>query len=273
MLQYIYKGEKFISPEVAQVLAGGFDRELFEDYFSELSYDALVNISKDLAGYGFEAYADTVPKVCASIMDQIIQHIAAGEPEDVHKVDYVARESGRRIKDVPITTVEMRGDKIHINGEVITVEVDRVNAQENDENPKYLSAIYEAFESALNRKVDASIIDSLPRRYRETYKESNEGFFLADAIEHRLRETFDDGAEEFKKLKEDEWHGISGTYWRNYENGFERMSAVMDESSRTNLNDSCLMQIRNLINTLARKGICHILVNDGTIPSWVNLDE
>lgn len=273
MLQYIFKGEKPIAEDVAQVLAGGFDRASFEAYFEEFSYDALENMASDLSAYGFEAHADTVPMICASIMDQIIHHIAAGEPEAVYEVDYIARETGKRIKDVPITTVEMRGDKLHINGEVITVDVERINTEDVDENPKYLTAIYEAFESALNRKVDASVIDTLPRRFRETYKESNEGFYLADAIEHRLRETFDDGEEEFMKLKKDEWHGISGTYWKNYENGFERMSAVMDESCRTNLNDSCLMQIRNLINTLARKGICHILVNDGTIPSWVNLDE
>ena len=33
------------------------------------------------------------------------------------------------------------------------------------------------------------------------------------------------------------------------------------------------MNIIGLIANLEKKGICHILVNDGTIKSWVNIDE
>lgn len=273
MLQYIFKGQKTISQDTAQVLAGGFDREQFEDYFSEFSYDALENICNDLEKYGFEAYPDTVAKVCSSIMDQIICHIAAGEPEKVTKVDYIARESGRRVKDVPLATVEFRGNKLHINGESITIDMTLMSEKEVDTKLRYIQAIYEACESAVHRKVDETTIDTLPRKYREIYKESNEAFFLADAIAHRVREHFDDGEEEFRQLKEDEWHGISSTYWDDYENGFDRLIAVLKQAVNTNLNDSCLMKIRNLVNTLVRKGICHILVNDGTIESWVINDE
>ena len=36
------------------------------------------------------------------------------------------------------------------------------------------------------------------------------------------------------------------------------------------LTKSKLMLIKNLIGNLERLGIVHILVNDGTIPSWVD---
>jgi len=31
--------------------------------------------------------------------------------------------------------------------------------------------------------------------------------------------------------------------------------------------------MRNLIGNLEKKGICHILVNDGTIESWVHVND
>ena len=34
-----------------------------------------------------------------------------------------------------------------------------------------------------------------------------------------------------------------------------------------------LSQMRNLIGNLEKKGICHILVNDGTIESWVHVND
>lgn len=269
MLQYIFNGEKHISQDVAQVLAGGVDREQFEGYFDEYSYDALENICSELGKYGFDAAPDNVAKVCSSILDQIICHIAAGESEDVTKIDYVKRESGRRIKDVPLATVELRGDKLYIGGETITLDPLLLDEKETDTSLRYIQAFYEACESALHCKVDESTIHTLSPRYQAIYKDTNDAFFLADAIDHRVRETFDDGAEEFEKLKQDEWNGISVTYWNTYANGFDRLLAVLNQAVCVNLTDSCLIQIRNLINTLARKGICHILVNDGVIESWV----
>ena len=62
------------------------------------------------------------------------------------------------------------------------------------------------------------------------------------------------------------------TYRKRYDSGYDRLIAVLEKITNTRLDLSTLVQIRNLIGNMERKGICHILVNDGTIESWVRKD-
>ena len=59
------------------------------------------------------------------------------------------------------------------------------------------------------------------------------------------------------------------TYRKRYDNGYDRLIAVLEKITNTTVDLSTLNQIRNLIGNMEKKGICHILVNDGTIKSWV----
>ena len=98
-------------------------------------------------------------------------------------------------------------------------------------------------------------------------------YYSAVSIERSVRDIFDDGEDEFIRLKDDAWHGINTTYWKDYSDGYARLNAVLEKITSTTLDSSVLSQMRNLIGNLEKKGICHILVNDGVIESWVNIDE
>ncbi len=98
-------------------------------------------------------------------------------------------------------------------------------------------------------------------------------YYSTVSIERSVRDIFDEGEDEFVKLKDDAWHGINTTYWKDYDDGYARLNAVLEKITSTTLDSSVLSQMRNLIGNLEKKGICHILVNDGVIESWVNIDE
>lgn len=274
MLQYIFNGEKQISSEIAASMRLVMDDETFEEYFEDFSMSALESLSHDLVGYGFEVQPYLVPKACANILIQLIEHIAEEKPEEVTKLDFVARGQGRRLKDIPPTSISFEDDHLHIDGEVITVDMGQFNEEDADTAMRYVQALYEAYASALGREhIGAEDISSLPPRLKHNYKQQNRAFFYADAIQHKMRDLFDDGEEEFTKLMDDELTFIDNTYWKKYNNGFERLVAVLDRAMETDLSASCLANIRNLINNLAKMGICQILVNDGVIESWVIEDE
>ena len=59
----------------------------------------------------------------------------------------------------------------------------------------------------------------------------------------------------------------------DYENGYDRLKAVLEKITNTTLSKSALVNVIGLIGNLEKKGICHILVNDDVINSWVNVDE
>lgn len=56
-------------------------------------------------------------------------------------------------------------------------------------------------------------------------------------------------------------------------NKYDRLKAVLDRITTISLTKSALINVVGLIGNLEKKGICHILVNDEKIKSWVDIDE
>ena len=103
----------------------------------------------------------------------------------------------------------------------------------------------------LNRETfTAGDIPSLHKRYAQNYKEQRMAYYSAVSIERSVRDIFDDGEDEFDRLKGDAWHGINTTYWKDYEDGYTRLNAVLEKITSTNIikfmfahiiRDKCLM--------------------------------
>lgn len=275
MLQLIFNGEHPIGSDKASVLLGVLDRQQFETYFDSFPYDALEGLKQDLFDHGFDVDHANVAKACSSILDQCVRQMAAGIREvKVERLDFEAREQGRSVRNIDPASISFKDGKLYVHGETIMIDMSLMTEQEADETLRYVAALCEAYADALGRDaVSPDEIEQLPKRFRDNYAEQNKAYFLADSIRHRVRETFPaDGADEFENLKADMWAGVSSTYQMSYKDAFERLLHVLEKSTLISLS-SVLVQIRNLINNYARKGICHILVNDGVIPSWVQGDE
>lgn len=277
-LQYIFSvnDDKHLSADKAAQICRVMDPPAFETYFSHLSYDRLVGLSDDINAYGFDTTPDDVVRACSNIMTQLMEHIAAGKPEAVTQIDANARDNGKRsLKDILPSTISFRDGRFDINGEILTVDMDRFPDTDAKESAmRYVEALYEAYASALGKdRIGAEDIAGLPLRFQRNYQLQNRAFFYADSVQHAVRDIFDHGEEEFSKLKEDELIFIDNTYWKKYDNGFERLVAVLDRAVESDLSSSVLANIRNLINNLAKMGICQILVNEGEIKSWVIEDE
>ena len=58
----------------------------------------------------------------------------------------------------------------------------------------------------------------------------------------------------------------------NHETGYVRLQEVLKKITSTELAKSNLINIKGFISNRTRKGVCHILVDDERIKSWVNID-
>lgn len=271
-LQAIYSGKRLnISEEDAGLMLSRVDEAHFADFINSYSYDALVQMSADVSAYGFDAHPDNVAEICANIMAQIINNRAEGKSDDITTLTIKKKENGKRIKDIAPATIERRGDKLHICGEEIVIHQMLVPQNVANIELKYIKALCDAYAQALSRqKIVEADIPSLPEPFPEDFSDQRKAYYSAESIEHSIRDTFDDGEDEFTKLKKDAWNGIRMTYRsRKYADGYERLIAVLEKVTNTTLDLSVLNQIRGLIGNLEKMGICHILVNDGTISSWV----
>ena len=268
-----YSGRLPISQKKAAAITPRIDEAKFADFVSTYSFDALNHMKDKMVEFGFNVDPSEVGQACANILAQIIRRRAEGLSDDVTLLNYQRMEAGKKLKNIAPATIERRGDKLHISGEVITIHQALVPDDVGKHELDYIRALYEAYAQKLNRETfTAGDIPSLPKRYAQNYKEQRMAYYSAVSIERSVRDIFDDGEDEFDRLKEDAWHGINTTYWKDYEDGYTRLNVVLEKITSTTLDSSVLSQMRNLIGNLQKKGICHILVNDGVIESWVNID-
>ena len=273
MLRKIFRGDRTISPENATVIMRHINEADFTDKIYSLEYSQKEVLSDNLQKYGFEASPENVDVLCTDIFLNLLSALSEGN-DHISSDTLKRRDSkGKLITEVPLATAYFENGMLHVGGEMIELP-DQLEYTEDTpiEEQPYIKAICEAFSDALGRPVSPADISSLPKRYREEFDDHCSYYNNAAWLQHSVRDVYDDGENQFQILKEDAYEGIKETYYGSYINGHERLRSVLIKITSTTLSKSTLSHIKNLIGNLEKKGICHILVNDGKIVSWVDID-
>lgn len=186
-----YSGRLPISQKKAAAITPRIDEAKFADFVSTYSFDALNHMKNKMAEFGFDVNPSEVGQACANILAQIIRRRAEGLSDDVTILNYQRMESGKKLKNIAPATIERRGDKLHISGEVITIHQALVPDDVDKHELDYIRALYEAYAQKLNRETfTADDIPSLPKRYVQNYKEQRMAYYSAVSIERSVRDIF-----------------------------------------------------------------------------------
>ena len=181
-------------------------------------------------------------------------------------------EDGKPYVPLMPTRFSSKARTIFIGNEIITLPIELTDAVDSKELPCF-HALCEVYAEKIKRTVTPDMIDSLPPGLRHNYSEQQRAFFSVENMYHSMREVFADGEEQFESLKTDAYDGISHIYYDDsFATGYDRLIAVLNNIVNVPLSKSALTNIIGLIGNLEKKGICHILVNDDVIKSWVNID-
>lgn len=275
LLNKIYNGERKISRKKASVISSHFTREKLIDAINGLPIDAQTQLCVSLRKKGIEAEENTVDECCADLVGKILQELTFGvkEVKTASEPNIIGIDA--KLKGIPATTVYVQDGKVHIDG--TTISLPKQLQPPADIAPQELPFIVQllcAYADALKRdSISCDEVDMLPRRYRTDLADQRKAYYSADSVYHSVREVFEDGESMFQDLKDDAYEGIKPTFLKDYDNGYARLVAVLEKITSTTLDKSDLSKIRGLISNLEKKGICHILVNDGKIESWVINDE
>lgn len=163
---------------------------------------------------------------------------------------------------------------IYLGTEEIVLPVQLVPQSElvSHELP-YINALCEVYAEKIRQEVSPASIDTLPPMYKRHFAEQRKAYYSAESVHRSVREVFADGEQQFSALKDDAYDGIEPTYYDdNYATGYDRLRAVLEKITSTTLTKSALVNIVGLISNLEKKGVCHMLVNDERIRSWVVID-
>lgn len=192
-------------------------------------------------------------------------------PSDNNSVD--RDENGRPLVPITPTRFDRARRIIHIGNENIQIPIELGPLPDDCDLP-YINALCEVYAEKLERQITPQDLDSLPPKYKKDLEDQRRAFYSAESLKRSVRDVFGDGEEQFNNLEDDAYEGILPVYRKDsYPTGYDRLLAVLGKITTITLSLSSLTNIVSLIGNLEKKGICHILVNDERIKSWVNIDN
>lgn len=184
-------------------------------------------------------------------------------------------DEGKPLTPLSPTRYDRATGTIYLGNEQIRLPIQLV-PQDNiaEADMPYINALCEVYAEKLQQSVTPDTLNALPTGLRRDLANQRKAFFSAESIQRSVREIFADGEQQFNALKEDVFEGISPEYYdESHPTGYDRLKAVLMKVTNTSLSASALTNVIGLISNLEKKGICHILVNDDVIKSWVSIDE
>lgn len=276
-LTRLFKGKNPISPKKARAVRALASTDKFATYIEGQSWDAQSAIDADFKQRikNFNA-EDNLGYACADLFLQIIDDIVDGNESSSPALD---NTSSQPLSDKPVTIpsssvyYDESDGKIHIGNIGISIpkelEPPKDIAPEEEIYVRELLTAYADAEKA--GTLTQADLDALPLRYKRNFSDQRINYYSAVRIDRFVRESIADGDDEVKKWKSGTLDYIKDTLWDDYDNGYKRLIAVMKkvvDSSTT----SVITSFDSLVSAKEKKGVCHMLVNDGRI-KWVDEDD
>ncbi|QLL71414.1 hypothetical protein GTO84_01930 [Ligilactobacillus salivarius] len=257
------------------------NRTEFEETLKMASEDARTALANSIKEGNYTTKRvdrGTVAHVCTDIFIEIIAE-AAGQISIKNKKSFpVTKESKIDIRTGKHQSIEYIKDKnvIRVDGvdHPISPELSAGNSDVATDLP-YKNALYEIYSIRLGKKIsNENLSGEAPRNIVHHFQRQQRDFNDAAWYERSLRDTVADFDNQFGLLKKDAYDGIEETYYNDEygNNGMKRLREVQDKIITIALDLSNLKNIDNILSNNIKKGLCHLMVNDRWIKSWVDIN-
>ncbi len=140
---------------------------------------------------------------------------------------------------------------------------------------RYIAALMDAYDDAIpNGTLPSEDLSQHPK-FEKDLKQRRIEYFAAESVRRGTRENFrsNDPESLFSALKKETYDGVIDVHSMDYKHGFERLLKVMAHATQLPLEDCLLGKIPDWVGPSQKKGVCHMLVNDGEIEGWVDDDD
>lgn len=267
--------------DLASKVWNRLDRTEFERTIEDASDDARTSLATSIKNGSYTTKRvdrGTVAHVCTDLFIEIIGE-AAGQTAIKSKKNFpMTRESKIDIRTGQHQSIEYIKDKnvLRVDGVDYTISPELSEEKSNItvELP-YKLALYEIYTIKLGKKInDQNLKQKAPRNIISHFDRQQRDFNDAAWYEHSLRDTVADFDNQFSLLKHDAYDGIEETYYNDEygNNGMKRLREVQNKIITITLDLSNLKNIDNILSNNIKKGLCHLMVNDKLIKSWVDVN-
>lgn len=139
---------------------------------------------------------------------------------------------------------------------------------------RYTKALMDVYaENAQVKTITEDDLNGAYTQYRPHFIRQRSDYFAAEAIRRGTRDFYGDDDEEYFTILENEiYAGIIDT-WENpaYNDGFSRLRATLAAAMQAPVDQCWIARDTVWIGNAQKKGVCHVLVNEGKLEGWVNL--
>lgn len=136
---------------------------------------------------------------------------------------------------------------------------------------QYISALLEAYSEELNIQIDTTETLKAYDNYFKHLNRQRKDYYSAETIRRFVRDTLTD-SQQFDVLKEEIYNGIIDIHEQDYDSGYKRLVADLQQAAIINTSKCMLDSKLHCIGNSERKGVCHMLANDNKL-KWVNKNE
>ena len=253
-----FSGQRSISKQNAGRILRHTDKARFETFIeNSLSGDALLALSESLVEKGITVSALEVPTKCADLIEKALQLCAAGSK----------RVSGTSVASEGDSDSQATNQNRFASLKIIAPP-DEVAEQE----VIYIRKLMDAYGEAEGIKgFSKANLQQHEDKYGEHFKRQRKDFYAAESVRQGTRETYGDtDPDQFEVLKEETYDGVIDVCEQNHLNGYIRLNAVLAQATHIRIDRCWLCRDTDWIGNSQKKGVCHILVNDGKIKRWAN---
>lgn len=131
----------------------------------------------------------------------------------------------------------------------------------------YIKALLEAYSDELKINLDTVKALEAYESFFQHFSRQRKDYYKAETIRRFVRDTLTD-AKEFDILKSDIYDGIIDVHEKQFENGYQRLIADLQQAAIVNTSKSLLDSRLHFIGSGERKGVCHMLANEKKV-RWV----
>ena len=274
-LRGICNGHKQLPRQCASEIYNLYDKNKMMSFFYQRT-ENFDDFKESLLNYGFEIYVndendEDIPATLADLLAKILANISKGITEtypplrkiNIHNLDQDA-----------FRNCYIKDGYLHINGRAL--ELPHNFSLENltiDCELPYVVELLKVYSKLSGAPINT--IEELNKyeNYAKHFNEQRKYYYSAEAMRRSVRDLFTDGEEHFNILKDEIFESIKETYIDlSLNDGYQRLKNVLEIVTKATINSTILLNIRGLVTIKEKKGICHILVNEGRIKSWVEVD-
>ena len=237
-------------------------------YFNDYIIDEIVNQTQSSAMYSALLKLIRNSNLGESLRDELLQLYSSGElPDFLGRAFLYSLIADNTIK-VPDDSFQEFDENIRIFKELIKRSYKKPKSitppdEIEDHAIGYVRELYKVYGQLSGQEyARPKDLDSEPK-LKKNFNRQRKDYYLAETIHRELRDTIRlDEEEGFALLKDEMYEGVVTTCDKDYDTGFDRMTAVMEHATEVPLSNNLQDRVLDWIGPGEKKGVCHMLVND-----------